>query len=105
MGQKSNSQYQAAKNRERISDAELAIMEVLWEQSPLTATEVSGRVAVAARLVAGDGQDAVVAARSQKSDRASSRRAPLSLCAARSNARPMSPANRGGWSIAFSGAN
>jgi BlaI family transcriptional regulator, penicillinase repressor len=30
---------------ERISDAELAIMEVLWDESPLTAAEVSGRVA------------------------------------------------------------
>jgi BlaI family transcriptional regulator, penicillinase repressor len=36
MGQKSN---------ERISDAELAIMEVLWEEAPLTATDVSTRVA------------------------------------------------------------
>lgn len=33
------------KSTERISDAELAIMEVLWEESPLTATEVSVRVA------------------------------------------------------------
>ena len=33
------------KPTERISDAELAVMEVLWEESPLTATEVSGRVA------------------------------------------------------------
>ena len=33
------------KPSERISDAELAVMEVLWEQSPLTATQVSGRVA------------------------------------------------------------
>jgi BlaI family transcriptional regulator, penicillinase repressor len=30
---------------ERISDAELAIMEVLWEEAPLTATDVSSRVA------------------------------------------------------------
>jgi BlaI family transcriptional regulator, penicillinase repressor len=29
---------------ERISDAELAIMEVLWEAAPLTATDVAGRV-------------------------------------------------------------
>jgi BlaI family transcriptional regulator, penicillinase repressor len=34
-----------SKTGERISDAELAIMEVLWEESPLTATDVSGRVA------------------------------------------------------------
>jgi BlaI family transcriptional regulator, penicillinase repressor len=33
------------KNHERISDAELAIMEVLWEEAPLTATDVSTRVA------------------------------------------------------------
>jgi BlaI family transcriptional regulator, penicillinase repressor len=31
--------------RERISDAELAVMEVLWDDAPLTATEVAGRVA------------------------------------------------------------
>jgi predicted transcriptional regulator len=30
---------------ERISEAELAVMEVLWEESPLTATDVAGRVA------------------------------------------------------------
>jgi BlaI family transcriptional regulator, penicillinase repressor len=30
---------------ERISEAELAIMEVLWEEAPLTATDVSSRVA------------------------------------------------------------
>jgi BlaI family transcriptional regulator, penicillinase repressor len=30
--------------QERISDAELAIMEVLWSQSPLTATDVADRV-------------------------------------------------------------
>jgi BlaI family transcriptional regulator, penicillinase repressor len=30
--------------QDRISDAELAIMEVLWTQSPLTATEVAVRV-------------------------------------------------------------
>jgi predicted transcriptional regulator len=30
---------------DRISDAELAIMEVLWEEAPLTATDVSSRVA------------------------------------------------------------
>ena len=29
---------------ERISDAELAIMEVLWDESPLTATDVAARV-------------------------------------------------------------
>ena len=29
---------------ERISDAELAIMEILWEQAPLTATEVAERI-------------------------------------------------------------
>lgn len=29
---------------ERISDAEHAIMEVLWDESPLTAQEVAGRV-------------------------------------------------------------
>jgi predicted transcriptional regulator len=29
---------------ERISDAEYAVMEALWEQSPLTATEVSDKV-------------------------------------------------------------
>lgn len=29
---------------ERISDAEHAVMEVLWEQSPLTAQEVSERI-------------------------------------------------------------
>lgn len=29
---------------ERISDAELAIMEILWEESPLTATDVAHRV-------------------------------------------------------------
>lgn len=32
------------KPTERISDAELAVMEVLWEESPLTATDVAGRV-------------------------------------------------------------
>ena len=30
--------------QERISDAELAIMEILWEQAPLTATAVASRV-------------------------------------------------------------
>lgn len=30
--------------QERISDAELAIMEILWEQAPLTATDVASRV-------------------------------------------------------------
>ena len=30
---------------DRISDAELAIMEALWNHSPLTATEVAARVA------------------------------------------------------------
>ncbi len=30
--------------QERISDAELAIMEVLWTQAPLTATDVADRV-------------------------------------------------------------
>ncbi len=29
---------------ERISEAELAVMEVLWEESPLTATDVASRV-------------------------------------------------------------
>lgn len=29
---------------ERISDAELAIMEILWEQAPLTATDIAERV-------------------------------------------------------------
>ena len=29
---------------ERISDAEFAVMEVLWTQSPLTATEVADRI-------------------------------------------------------------
>lgn len=29
---------------ERISDAELAIMEILWQQSPLTATDISAQV-------------------------------------------------------------
>ena len=29
---------------ERISDAELAIMEILWEESPLTATDIAQRV-------------------------------------------------------------
>jgi BlaI family transcriptional regulator, penicillinase repressor len=33
-----------SKMAERISDAELAIMEVLWEEAPLTATDVSKRV-------------------------------------------------------------
>lgn len=32
------------KPTERISDAELAIMEALWAESPLTATDVAGRV-------------------------------------------------------------
>ena len=27
--------------QERISDAELAILEILWEQAPLTATDVA----------------------------------------------------------------
>ncbi len=30
--------------QERISDAELAIMEILWTESPLTATDVAERV-------------------------------------------------------------
>jgi BlaI family transcriptional regulator, penicillinase repressor len=30
---------------ERISEAELAVMEVLWDEAPLTATDVAGRVA------------------------------------------------------------
>jgi predicted transcriptional regulator len=30
---------------ERISEAEYAVMEALWEQSPMTATEVSDKVA------------------------------------------------------------
>ena len=30
--------------QERISDAELAIMEILWQQAPLTATDVASRV-------------------------------------------------------------
>ncbi len=30
--------------QERISDAELAVMEVLWTQAPLTATDVASRV-------------------------------------------------------------
>jgi BlaI family penicillinase repressor len=30
---------------ERISDAELAIMQVLWNEAPLTAIDVAGRVA------------------------------------------------------------
>ncbi len=29
---------------ERISDAELAVMEILWNEAPLTAIEVAGRV-------------------------------------------------------------
>lgn len=29
---------------ERISDAELAIMEILWEQSPMTATDIANKV-------------------------------------------------------------
>lgn len=32
------------KPTERISDAELAVMEALWAESPLTATDVAGRV-------------------------------------------------------------
>lgn len=30
--------------QERISDAELAIMEILWEEAPLTATDVASRL-------------------------------------------------------------
>ena len=30
--------------QERISDAELAVMEVLWDEAPLTATDVAARV-------------------------------------------------------------
>lgn len=33
------------KPTERISDAELAVMEVLWDEAPLTAIDVAGRVA------------------------------------------------------------
>jgi BlaI family transcriptional regulator, penicillinase repressor len=33
-----------AKIQERISDAELAILEILWEQAPLTATDVAARL-------------------------------------------------------------
>ncbi len=29
---------------ERISDAELAVMEVLWDEAPLTATDVASRI-------------------------------------------------------------
>jgi predicted transcriptional regulator len=29
---------------ERISDAELTIMEILWERAPLTATDVASRL-------------------------------------------------------------
>ncbi len=32
------------KIQERISDAELAILEILWEQAPLTATDVAARL-------------------------------------------------------------
>ncbi len=32
--------------QERISDAEFAIMEVLWDQAPLTATDVAARIPV-----------------------------------------------------------
>ena len=32
--------------QERISDAEFAIMEVLWDQAPLTATDVATRISV-----------------------------------------------------------
>jgi BlaI family transcriptional regulator, penicillinase repressor len=32
------------KVQERISDAELAILEILWEQAPLTATDVAARL-------------------------------------------------------------
>jgi len=32
------------KVQERISDAELAILEILWEQAPLTATDVATRL-------------------------------------------------------------
>jgi BlaI family transcriptional regulator, penicillinase repressor len=42
MGQRSVAMGQKA--TERISDAELAVMEVLWADSPLTATDVAGRV-------------------------------------------------------------
>ncbi len=31
-------------NPERISDAELAVMEVLWEQSPLAAKDIAGKL-------------------------------------------------------------
>lgn len=33
--------------QERISDAEFAIMEVLWNESPLTATDVAARIPAA----------------------------------------------------------
>ena len=32
------------KVQERISDAELAVLEILWEQAPLTATDVAARL-------------------------------------------------------------
>ena len=36
---------------ERISDAELTIMEILWEQAPLTATDVRCGITNASRPV------------------------------------------------------
>ena len=48
--------------QERISDAELAIMEALWAESPLTATDVAARVQGGTRLVVDDGENFAVAA-------------------------------------------
>ncbi len=61
---------------ERISDAEHEIMEVLWKQAPLTATEVADQVVAANR------QDTSFPSRSQSCCWYRTRWPPFSLFAA-----------------------
>ena len=66
----------------RLSDAELDVMEALWEApGPLSATDVAAKGCIRPALVAGDGQEPAVAAPCQAGDRARTRRAPLPLLA------------------------
>ena len=55
---------------ERISDAEHAVMEVLWDESPLSAQDVAERVARRSRLERQHRQDAARPAARQERRRA-----------------------------------
>ncbi len=80
---------------ERISDAEHAVMEVLWEESPLTAQEVVERVP-AERDWSANTVKTLLAGCSPRTSSRMRRKGGATAIARSSRAAIMSRANRGG---------